>query len=70
MPSGKRLPCPGHGRHWFALHGQVGLRSPVCVRCGAPNPRPLSEGELRELREFAAAFPRNINSHTLRALAG
>jgi hypothetical protein len=33
--------CPGHGRHWFTFYGQPGLRSPVCIRCAAPNPRPL-----------------------------
>lgn len=32
--------CPGNGRHWFSFHGQgTGRRSPVCVRCLAPNPR-------------------------------
>jgi hypothetical protein len=25
-------------RHWFAYFGEVGSSSPVCVRCGAPNP--------------------------------
>ena len=25
-------------RHWFAYWGYVGSSSPVCVRCGAPNP--------------------------------
>lgn len=28
--------CPT--RHWFAFYGYVGSSSPVCVRCGAPNP--------------------------------
>lgn len=46
--------CPGHGRHWYTVHGAVGLRSPVCVRCGDPNPRPLSEDEWAELTGFAA----------------
>lgn len=26
------------GRHWFAYYGWVGSSSPVCRRCGAPNP--------------------------------
>ena len=26
-------------RHWFAYYGWPGSSSPVCVRCGAPNPR-------------------------------
>lgn len=25
-------------RHWFAYPRQVGSSSPVCVRCGEPNP--------------------------------
>jgi hypothetical protein len=25
--------------HWFTYYGWVGSSSPVCVRCGAPNPR-------------------------------
>jgi hypothetical protein len=25
--------------HWFTVYGEVGLRSPVCVRCGAPSPK-------------------------------
>lgn len=37
--------CPNRTRHWFSLHGMVGVRSPVCVRCGAPNPRPLTADE-------------------------
>jgi hypothetical protein len=32
-------------RHWFTVYGIVGLRSPVCRRCGAPNPRPLTPDE-------------------------
>lgn len=30
--------CKYHSRHWFSVYGAVGLRSPVCRRCGAPNP--------------------------------
>jgi hypothetical protein len=30
--------CPVQARHWFAYYGYVGSSSPVCVRCGAPNP--------------------------------
>lgn len=25
-------------RHWFAYRGWVGSSSPVCIRCGTPNP--------------------------------
>jgi hypothetical protein len=32
-------------RHWFSVYGAPGLRSPVCRRCGAPNPRRLNESE-------------------------
>jgi len=30
-------------RHWFTVWGHPGLRSPVCLHCGAPNPRPLTD---------------------------
>jgi hypothetical protein len=32
-------PCPGNGRHWFSEYGSAGFVVPMCVRCGAPNPR-------------------------------
>jgi hypothetical protein len=38
-----------HERHWYTLFGHPGLRSPLCVRCAHPNPRPLSETEWDEL---------------------
>lgn len=41
--------CPGHRRHWFTLHGTPGARAPVCVRCGAVNPKPLKPPEWVEL---------------------
>jgi hypothetical protein len=31
----------GYQRHWFSLYGRVGVRSTTCVRCGAPNPKPV-----------------------------
>lgn len=31
-----------------------GYRSPVCVRCGAPNPRPLTDAERDELLQLRA----------------
>jgi hypothetical protein len=34
--------CAGHSRHWFAPYGVPGVRLPKCIRCGAPNPRPLT----------------------------
>lgn len=44
-----RSRCPGHRRHWFVLHGSPGARTPVCVRCGAENPKPLKPDEWAEL---------------------
>lgn len=49
MSSPERPKCPGHGRHWFTVYGMPTTRSPVCVRCGATNPRPLSEDEWDEV---------------------
>lgn len=31
--------CGHHGRHWFIVIGTVGIRTPFCERCGAPNPK-------------------------------
>jgi hypothetical protein len=45
----RRSVCPGNFRHWFSFYGWPGFRSPVCVRCGAPNPRPLGETEWGDL---------------------
>ena len=47
--------CRGHGRHWFSLWGAVGIRTPTCQRCGAPNPRPLTEEELGEYEAIKAS---------------
>jgi hypothetical protein len=50
----KKTPrCPGHGRHWFTIHGVVGLRTPRCIRCGTPNPKPLTNDEWAELEAFS-----------------
>lgn len=51
----KRSRCPGHARHWFVLHGMPGARTPVCVRCGAPNPKPLKPDEWDELEAMVRA---------------
>jgi len=37
-----RARCKGHARHWFAPHGVPGVRLPKCIRCGAPNSKPLT----------------------------
>jgi hypothetical protein len=48
--------CPGNMRHWFIIRGTVGLRSPVCVRCGDPNRRRgLTADEWAELAQFQEA---------------
>jgi hypothetical protein len=60
--------CPGHGRHWFSVHGQAYLRSPVCVRCGAPNPRPLTAEQWVELEEFNGHYPAYVGRHVVDAL--
>lgn len=52
--------CPGHMRHWFSMPQSPGLRTPVCVRCGAKNPRPLSDQELFEMRDKADRYPREV----------
>jgi hypothetical protein len=43
-----RSTCQGGVRHWFTLYGRVGVRSPWCMRCAAPNPRKLTPSELEE----------------------
>ncbi len=41
--------CPGRARHWRVAWGTVGVRRPVCIYCGSPNPRPLTEWEWEDL---------------------
>jgi hypothetical protein len=60
--------CPGHGRHWFTIHGQVYLRSPVCVRCGAANRKPLTTEQWAELENFNAHYPAYVGRHVVNAL--
>jgi hypothetical protein len=47
----KRKPCPGHGRHWFVIHGVIGLRTPVCV-LRRPQPEAVEAGGVVELEGF------------------
>lgn len=69
--------CPGHARHWYSFYGMPGYRSPVCVRCSEPNPRPLSAGEWDELmsrreqrgRPFRPAIEAAITAERNRRLA-
>jgi hypothetical protein len=60
--------CFSHARHWFSLFGCVGARTPVCVRCGAPNPRPLSKDDYGYLRHLLEAGVR-ANSAVRAAVA-
>jgi len=45
--------CPHRARHWRIAFGTVGLRTPVCVYCGSPNPRPLTDQEWGELLDWS-----------------
>ena len=45
--------CPGRMRHWRIAFGTVGLRTPVCIYCGSPNPKPLTDDEWRELIDWS-----------------
>jgi|HubBroStandDraft_2_1064218.scaffolds.fasta_scaffold02398_20 hypothetical protein len=45
--------CPGRYRHWRVARGTVGMRTPVCVCCGSPNPNPLTEDEWAQLLDWA-----------------
>lgn len=63
--------CVGFYRHWFSFYRGPGLRSPVCVRCGEPNPRPLTKDEWDALLQhrkvrgwpFADPIENAINAH-------
>lgn len=44
--------CPARARHWRIALGTVGLRTPVCVYCGSPNPKPLKDWEWDELIDW------------------
>lgn len=46
------------GRHRFTIYGLPGLRTPFCVRCGVPNPRPLTEQQRREYDDYVAELRR------------
>jgi hypothetical protein len=61
--------CPHRARHWFTIHGVVGLRSPVCTDCGAPNPRPLNDEEWAELLGWQEMTGRRFTGHVGAAIA-
>lgn len=56
----------GRSRHWRVIRGTVGMRSPVCVCCGSPNPKPLTDDEWRDLIELAKDH--NIGDHARTAI--
>ena len=58
--------CPGRGRHWRVAFGSIGIRTPVCVYCGSPNPRPLTDQEWRELIGYAKT--RSLGDHVRSAI--
>ena len=61
LPSVSTYPsprCPGHGRHWFSVRGHVGLRSPICVRCGAANPKLLTTDDWWQLLDHPMLLSR------------
>jgi hypothetical protein len=41
------MTCKTGGRHWYAYYGWVGSSSPVCVRCGEPNPNYRREDDVK-----------------------
>lgn len=54
----KPTKCPGSQRHWFTVRGHVGLRSPICVRCGAPNPATLTTDDWWQLLDYPKLLER------------
>lgn len=44
--------CPGYARHWFAPKGGVYVRSPICVRCGARNPKELTTDDWQQILDY------------------
>jgi hypothetical protein len=45
--------CGNRARHWRIVHATVGLRAPVCIFCGSPRPKPLTDDEWSDLISFA-----------------
>jgi hypothetical protein len=58
--------CRGRARHWRIAFGTVGLRTPVCVYCGDPNPKPLTDQEWAELIYYSTTV-RNAGGQYVRA---
>jgi hypothetical protein len=55
-------------RHWRIAIGTVGMRTPVCVWCGSPNPRPLAGWEWRDLIDWVEHYDR-AGKHVRAAIA-
>jgi len=58
--------CRDRARHWRIAFGTVGLRTPVCVYCGSPNPKPLADHEWEALIEHSREF--NVGDHVRTAI--
>lgn len=66
-PRGDSRPgCPGRARHWRIAFGTVGMRTPVCVYCGSPNPVPLSDDEWAQIIDLASL--RSVGDHVRTAI--
>lgn len=66
------MACGGgwYQRHWFTINSMIGGGdpTPVCIRCGAPRARPLTDAEWNELRAiFHSGYL--TNSHVTAALS-
>jgi hypothetical protein len=58
--------CRDRARHWRIAWGTVGLRTPVCVYCGSPNPRPLKDWEWDDLIDWSQDH--NVGDHVRSAI--
>jgi hypothetical protein len=58
--------CQCRARHWRIAFGTVGLRTPVCVYCGSPNPRPLADWEWDDLIGWSQDH--NVGDHARSAI--
>jgi len=55
--------CNGHQRHWFGVRGVVGLKTPVCTRCGASNPKKLTDAEFDAIHDYWGGHPVRLGHH-------
>ena len=60
--------CPHRARHWRIAFGTVGLRTPVCVYCGSPNPKPLTDDEWAALIDWSQMAA--VGDHVRTAIEG